>query len=69
MRPAHRPRWPASGDAPGKANGIRDFLRDGLSVLKSDRRFLLFLYTQWLAGATLMALPFYVVAAKAVGLG
>ena len=45
------------------------FLRDGLKVLRSDGRFRLFLYTQWLGGATLMALPFYVVAATSLGLG
>ena len=43
------------------------FLRDGLAVLRSDNRFRLFLYTQWLGGATLMALPFYVVAAAGIG--
>jgi len=55
------------GDAP--TGGFRDFLADGLAVLKSDRRFRLFLYSQWLGGATLMALPFYVVAAAGAGLG
>ena len=45
------------------------FLKAGLEVLRSDTRFPLFLYTQWLGGATLMALPFYVVAATDVGLG
>jgi MFS family permease len=45
------------------------FLRDGWDVLRSDARFRLFLYTQWLGGATLMALPFYVVAATRLGLG
>ena len=45
------------------------FLRDGWNVLRSDGRFRLFLYTQWLGGATLMALPFYVVAATRLGLG
>lgn len=44
------------------------FLKDGLEVLRLDSRFRLFLYTQWLGGATLMALPFYVVAATVVGL-
>jgi len=45
------------------------FLRDGLATLRSDARFRLFLYTQWLGGATLMALPFFVVAASGLGLG
>ncbi len=51
------------------AANFRRFLEDGLSVLRSDARFRLFLYTQWLGGATLMALPFYVVAAIDFGLG
>ena len=45
------------------------FLRVGLEILRSDDRFRLFLYTQWLGGATLMALPFYVIAATSAGLG
>lgn len=51
------------------ADGFRDFLTGGLAVLRSDDRFRLFLYTQWLGGVTLMALPFYVVAAASAGLG
>lgn len=51
------------------ARGFRNFLADGLGVLKTDNRFRLFLYTQWLGGATFMALPFYVVAAAGAGLG
>jgi MFS family permease len=45
------------------------FIDDGIAVLRTDRRFRLFLCTQWLGGATLMALPFYVVAANRLGLG
>lgn len=44
------------------------FLKNGLEVLRTDHRFRLFLFTQWLGGATLMALPFYVVAAAGQGL-
>ena len=44
------------------------FLARGLVVLGEDRRFRLFLISQWLGGATLMALPFYVVAANGLGL-
>jgi MFS family permease len=51
------------------SGGFRNFLADGLVVLKSDGRFRLFLYTQWLGGASLMALPFYVIAATGAGLG
>jgi len=47
---------------------FRDFVQDGVAVLRTDRRFRLFLFTQWLGGATLMALPFYVVAANRLGL-
>ncbi|MSU90318.1 MFS transporter [Rhodobacteraceae bacterium 2CG4] len=47
---------------------VRSFLAGGWQVLTSDGRFRLFLYSQWLGGATLMALPFYVVAADASGI-
>ncbi len=63
---AGEPPAPAtSGDSPRQFHA---FLKDGLNVLRSDRRFRLFLYTQWLGGTTLMALPFYVVAASRLGL-
>lgn len=63
----------AAGEPPlGRArtaapDGFRRFLCGGLEVLKGDRRFRLFLYSQWLGGATFMALPFYVVAASGSG--
>ncbi|MGI9451848.1 MAG: MFS transporter [Geminicoccaceae bacterium] len=44
------------------------FLNDGWQVFRTDDRFRLFLFTQWLGGATLMVLPFYVVAATRLGL-
>jgi len=47
---------------------FRNFLADGWRTLRSDTRFRMFLYSQWLGGATLMALPFYVVAASGLGL-
>jgi len=50
------------------ALGFGPFLKGGWEVLRADARFRLFLYTQWLGGATLMALPFYVVAATRLGL-
>jgi MFS family permease len=50
------------------APGFGQFLKAGMEVLRSDARFRLFLYTQWLGGATLMALPFYIVAATRSGL-
>ena len=37
--------------------------------MQGDARFRLFLFSQWLGGATLMALPFYVVAASTYGIG
>lgn len=43
------------------------FLRDGIAVLRNDRRFRLFLLTQWLGGAAAMALPFYVLQATDAG--
>ncbi len=49
-RTAHRP-------------GFGPFLSRGIEVVKTDRRFRLFLYSQWLGGAVVMALPFYVLAA------
>ena len=42
------------------ADGFAAFLRDGLAVLRTDRRFRMFLTVQWLAGMVSMALPFYI---------
>lgn len=47
----------------------REFLNGGLETLRNDARFRLFLGSQWLGGATLMALPFYVIAASQAGIG
>ncbi len=63
---AGEPAAPAPAKEPPRR--FAAFLKDGLEVLRADRRFRLFLYTQWLGGATLMALPFYVVAASGMGL-
>ncbi len=60
---------PGPGKAERKTGNFGQFLKSGLAVLRSDTRFRMFLYSQWLGGATLMALPFYVVAATEVGLG
>ena len=46
---------------------VRAFLSGGWHVLRTNSRFRLFLQSQWLGGATLMALPFYVVAANGSG--
>ncbi len=45
------------------------FLKGGWETLRDDTRFRLFLQSQWLGSATLMALPFYVVAARQVDVG
>jgi len=45
-----------------------DFVAGGWAVLRTDDRFRLFLFTQWLGAAALMALPFYVIAASELGL-
>jgi MFS family permease len=47
---------------------FRAFLREGLQVLRTDRRFRFFLVVQWLAGVTLMVTPLYVVQARRGGL-
>ena len=44
------------------------FLRKGWTVFRTDGRFRLFLYSQWLGGVALMALPFYAVQAIRGGL-
>jgi len=59
----------APGTEPSEArDNFGQFLKDGISVLSTDSRFRLFLYTHWLSGATLLALPFYIVAANSSGL-
>jgi MFS family permease len=47
---------------------ISGSIPSGLTLLRTDARSRLFLFTQWLGGATLMALPFYVIAANRLGL-
>ena len=65
----------SAGEPPLRANGTRSnssfhqFLLGGWEVLSTDRRFRLFLFSQWLGGAALMALPFYVVSASSLGIG
>lgn len=49
--------------------GIGGFLVEGLATFRSDRAFRLFVIFQWLGAATLMALPFYVLAARQGGIG
>jgi len=57
---------PEAPPAPDSSGGLLDFLRDGIAVIRSDRRFRLFLYGQWLSGAVAMALPFYILQVTAV---
>jgi MFS family permease len=62
---------PAGGTktgAPDARKTIGQFIRGGVETLRADARFRLFLYSQWLGGATLMALPFYMVAATDRGI-
>lgn len=49
--------------------GFMDFLRDGVAIVRIDRRFRLFLYAQWLSGAVAMALPFYILQVTTVQSG
>jgi MFS family permease len=66
---AGEPPMPARGTECAPPHSVGAFLADGWTVLRNDVRFRLFLYSQWLGGATLMALPFYVVAAAGKGIG
>ncbi len=60
---AGEPRAPLSRVSGG---GFAGYLRDGIDVLRTDSRFRLFVYAQWLGGAVMMALPFYVLQVIAV---
>ncbi len=64
--PAGEP--PTSSKSAASSRKFRNFLKDGWGTLRSDQRFRLFPYIQRLAGVTLVALPFYVVAASGLGL-
>ncbi|UWQ43969.1 MFS transporter (plasmid) [Leisingera aquaemixtae] len=62
--PSSPGRRPAARNA-----GTGDFLREGLVTFRKNRAFRLFLIFHWLGSATLMALPFYIVAARESGIG
>ncbi|MBL4872559.1 MAG: MFS transporter [Rhodobacteraceae bacterium] len=47
--------------------GFFQYLKDGVQVFRTDRRFATFVYAQWCGGAVLMAMPFYVVQASMSG--
>jgi MFS family permease len=51
---------PQAPPAPEHVGGFVEFLRGGVRVFRSDRRFRLFLYSRWSAGLVAMALPFYI---------
>ena len=51
---------PAAPPPPATSPGFAQFLREGLVVVREDRRFRLFLYVQWLAAMVSMSLPFYI---------
>lgn len=50
----------------GERPGFGPFLRDGWWVWRNDRRFRLFLWAQWLAGLSAMAIPFYIIQARRI---
>ena len=51
---------------PVETGGFGQFLHQGLDVFRSDRRFRIFVYAQWLGGAVMMSLPFYILQVMAV---
>ena len=51
---------PAAPVPARRDSGFAAFLRDGVTVLRQDRSFRMFVYVQWLAGVVSMALPFYI---------
>ena len=57
------PDVPPSPNYPGS---FAAFVRQGVGVFWDDNRFRLFVYSQWLGGAVMMALPFYILQAKAL---
>jgi MFS family permease len=57
---------PIAPPTQSRTTGLLDFLRDGVEVFRGDRRFRLFVYAQWLGGAVMMALPFYILQVTAI---
>jgi MFS family permease len=56
---------PDAPQPPKQGRGFGQFLWAGIEVFRTDRRFRFFLYAQWLGGAVMMALPFYILQALA----
>lgn len=54
---------PPAPPPPAGTSSFVSFLRAGVVVFRTDRRFRLFVHAQWLGGAVAMALPFYVLQA------
>jgi hypothetical protein len=48
-----------------ESTGFVAFMREGVQVFRVDHHFRLFVYSQWLGGAVMMALPFYILQAIA----
>ena len=48
-----------------ESSGFVAFMREGVQVFRVDHHFRLFVYSQWLGGAVMMALPFYILQAIA----
>ncbi len=53
-------REPLAPEPPASDAGFTTFLKEGMVVFRGDARFRLFVYSQWLGGVVMMALPFYV---------
>ena len=49
------------------SSGFIEFLKEGFRIFGRDRRFRMFVYVQWLGGAVMMAWPFYILQASALG--
>lgn len=48
-----------------ESTGFVAFMREGVQVFRADNQFRIFVYSQWLGGAVMMALPFYILQAIA----
>jgi hypothetical protein len=48
-----------------ESTGFVAFMREGVQVFRTDNHFRIFVYSQWLGGAVMMALPFYILQAIA----
>ncbi len=56
---------PTAPPPPHDTDGFVAFVRQGVEVFRADKHFRLFVYSQWLGGAVMMALPFYMLQAIA----